>query len=64
MNVAVFDLTSAPVGAAAIRVPTIVVDHVDDPSCSASGKYIADHIRARNMSSSWANADHFVERWR
>jgi class 3 adenylate cyclase len=50
----------------AIRVPTLVVHHADDPFVvPARGKYIADHISgAKYIELPGRNVYHFVEPWR
>ena len=50
----------------AIRVPTLVVQHADDPFIPpAWGKYVADHIvSAKYVEVSGRNMYHFVEPWR
>jgi class 3 adenylate cyclase len=50
----------------AIRVPTLVVQHTDDPLISPEwGKYIADHISgAKYVELPGRNLYHFVEPWR
>jgi class 3 adenylate cyclase len=50
----------------AIRVPTLVIHHTDDPIIPpVLGKYIADHIRgAKYVELSGRNVYHFVEPWR
>jgi class 3 adenylate cyclase len=50
----------------AIRVPTLVVQHADDPMLPpALGKYIADHISgAKYVQLPGRNIYHFVEPWR
>ena len=50
----------------AIRVPTLVVHHTDDPIIPpVLGKYIADHIPgAKYVELSGRNVYHFVEPWR
>ena len=50
----------------AIRVPTLVVHHTDDPVISPErGKYIADHIpAAKYVGLPGRNVYHFVEPWR
>ncbi len=49
-----------------IRVPTLVVQHADDPLIvPAMGKYIADHISgAKYVEIPGRNVYHFVEPWR
>ena len=49
-----------------IRVPTLVVQHADDPMIPpALGKYIADHISgAKYVELPGRNMYHFVEPWR
>jgi class 3 adenylate cyclase len=49
----------------AIRVPTLVVHHADDPFIvPARGKYVADHIPgAKYVELPGRNAYHFVEPW-
>ena len=49
-----------------IRVPTLVVQHADNPLISsASGKYIADHIPgAKYVELPGRNSYHLVEPWR
>ncbi len=49
-----------------IRVPTLVVQHTDDPLIPpAMGKYIADHISgAKYVELPGRNMYHFVEPWR
>jgi pimeloyl-ACP methyl ester carboxylesterase len=49
-----------------IRVPTLVVQHADDPFLlPAWGKYIADHIPgAKYAELPGRNVEHFVEPWR
>jgi class 3 adenylate cyclase len=49
-----------------IRVPTLVVQHADDPFMTpVMGKYIADHIPgAKYVELPGRNAYHFVEPWR
>ena len=49
-----------------IRVPTLVVQHADDPFIPpARGKYIADHIAgAKYVELPGRNMYHFVEPWR
>jgi class 3 adenylate cyclase len=49
-----------------IRVPTLVVQHTDDPAITpAMGKYVADHISgARYVELPGRNLYHFVEPWR
>jgi hypothetical protein len=49
-----------------IRVPTLVVQHADDPlSVSEWGKYVADHIAgAKYVELPGRNVLHFVEPWR
>ena len=50
----------------AIRVPTLVVQHADDPLLvPARGKYVADHISdAKYVELPGRNMYHFVEPWR
>jgi class 3 adenylate cyclase len=50
----------------AIRVPTLVVQHADDPFITpAMGKYVADHIEgAKYVEIPGRNLYHFVEPWR
>jgi class 3 adenylate cyclase/pimeloyl-ACP methyl ester carboxylesterase len=50
----------------AIRVPTLVVQHKDDPVIlPAMGKYVADHISgAKYVELPGRNLYHFVEPWR
>jgi class 3 adenylate cyclase/pimeloyl-ACP methyl ester carboxylesterase len=50
----------------AVRVPTLVVHHADDPFIMpARGKYIADHISgAKYVELPGRNVYHFVEPWR
>ncbi|HXO82330.1 MAG TPA: adenylate/guanylate cyclase domain-containing protein [Mycobacterium sp.] len=50
----------------AIRVPTLVVQHTDDPFIpTAWGKYVADHITgAKYVEVRGRNMYHFVEPWR
>ena len=50
----------------AIRVPTLVVQHADDPLLVPSrGKYVADHISdAKYVELPGRNMYHFVEPWR
>ena len=50
----------------AIRVPTLVVHHTDDPIIMpARGKYLADHIQnAKYVELPGRNFYHFVEPWR
>ena len=50
----------------AIRVPTLVVQHTDDPFIpTAWGKYVADHIAgAKYVEVRGRNMYHFVEPWR
>jgi class 3 adenylate cyclase len=50
----------------AIRVPTLVVQHADDPFIlPAMGKYVADHISgAKYVELPGRNMYHFVEPWR
>jgi class 3 adenylate cyclase len=50
----------------AIRVPTLVVHHADDPFITpAMGKYVADHISgAKYVEVPGRNVYHFVEPWR
>ncbi len=50
----------------AVRVPTLVVQHADDPLVSpAMGKYVADHISgAKYVELPGRNIFHFVEPWR
>jgi class 3 adenylate cyclase/pimeloyl-ACP methyl ester carboxylesterase len=49
-----------------IRVPTLVVQHTDDPYVvPAMGKYVADHIPgAKHVELPGRNLYHFVEPWR
>jgi class 3 adenylate cyclase len=49
-----------------VRVPTLVVQHADDPTISpAMGKYVADHISgAKYVELPGRNMFHFVEPWR
>ena len=49
-----------------IRVPTVVVQHTDDPFITPSmGKYVADHISgARYVELPGRNLYHFVDPWR
>jgi class 3 adenylate cyclase len=49
-----------------IRVPTLVVQHTDDPMITpAMGKYVADHISgAKYVELPGRNLYHFVEPWR
>jgi pimeloyl-ACP methyl ester carboxylesterase len=49
-----------------IRVPTLVVQHADDPLIPpARGKYVADHISgAKYVELPGRNMYHFVEPWR
>ena len=49
-----------------IRVPTLVVQHADDPFIPAAwGKYVADHISgAKYVELPGRNIYHFVEPWR
>jgi class 3 adenylate cyclase len=49
-----------------IRVPTLVVQHTDDPLITpAMGKYVADHISgAKYVELPGRNLYHFVEPWR
>jgi class 3 adenylate cyclase len=49
-----------------IRVPTLVVQHADDPIVMpARGKYVADHIPgAKYVELPGRNVHHFVEPWR
>ena len=49
-----------------IRVPTLVVQHADDPLLPpASGEYVADHISgAKYVEVPGRNLYHFVEPWR
>ena len=49
-----------------IRVPTLVVQHTDDPIIlPAQGKYVADHISgAKYVELPGRNLYHFVEPWR
>ena len=49
-----------------IRVPTLVVQHADDPLITpAMGKYVADHISgAKYVELPGRNLYHFVEPWR
>jgi class 3 adenylate cyclase len=50
----------------AVRVPTLVVHHADDPLVPpARGKYVADHIAgAKYVELRGRNIYHFVEPWR
>ena len=50
----------------AVRVPTLVVQHADDPLVPpAQGKYVADHIPgAKYVELPGRNVYHFVEPWR
>ena len=50
----------------AIRVPTLVLHHTDDPLVpTVGGKYLADHIPgAKYVELPGRNAFHFVEPWR
>ena len=50
----------------AIRVPTLVVHHVDDPIVEpAKGRYVAEHIPdAKYVELPGRNMYHFVEPWR
>ncbi|MEV3901924.1 adenylate/guanylate cyclase domain-containing protein [Mycobacterium sp. NPDC050551] len=50
----------------AIRVPTLVVQHADDPTVlAAAGRYVADHISgAKYVEIPGCNLYHFVEPWR
>jgi class 3 adenylate cyclase len=50
----------------AIRVPTLVVQHADDPVIPPEwGKYVADHIAgAKYVELPGRNLHHFVEPWR
>ena len=50
----------------AIRVPTLVVQHADDPFIPPEwGKYVADHIPgAKYVELPGRNMYHFVEPWR
>ena len=50
----------------AIRVPTLVVQHADDPTIPpVMGKYVADHISgAKYVELPGRNMYHFVEPWR
>jgi class 3 adenylate cyclase len=50
----------------AVRVPTLVVQHADDPLIvPAMGKYVADHIEgAKYVELPGRNMYHFVEPWR
>jgi class 3 adenylate cyclase len=50
----------------AIRVPTLVVQHSDDPFVTPEwGKYVADHISgAKYVEQPGRNLYHFVEPWR
>jgi class 3 adenylate cyclase len=50
----------------AIRVPTLVLHHADDPiAVPAMGKYVADHISgAKYVELPGRNMYHFVEPWR
>ena len=49
-----------------VRVPTLVVQHTDDPLLTPSmGKYVADHISgAKYVELPGRNIYHFVEPWR
>jgi class 3 adenylate cyclase/pimeloyl-ACP methyl ester carboxylesterase len=49
-----------------VRVPTLVVQHTDDPLIAPSmGKYVADHISgAKYVPLPGRNVYHFVEPWR
>jgi class 3 adenylate cyclase len=49
-----------------VRVPTLVVQHTDDPLITpAMGKYVADHISgAKYVELPGRNLYHFVEPWR
>jgi class 3 adenylate cyclase len=49
-----------------VRVPTLVVQHADDPTIRpAMGKYVADHISgAKYVELPGHNMFHFVEPWR
>jgi class 3 adenylate cyclase len=49
-----------------VRVPTLVVQHADDPTIPAAmGKYVADHISgAKYVELPGRNIHHFVEPWR
>ena len=48
-----------------IRVPTLVVQHADDPFIPPGGKYVADHIPgAKYVELPGRNMYHFVEPWR
>ena len=49
-----------------VRVPTLVVQHADDPLITpAMGKYVADHIPgAKYVELPGRNMYHFVEPWR
>jgi class 3 adenylate cyclase/pimeloyl-ACP methyl ester carboxylesterase len=49
-----------------VRVPTLVVQHADDPTIPpAMGKYVADHISgAKYVELPGRNMYHFVEPWR
>ncbi|MDT5013609.1 MAG: hypothetical protein QOH57_5226 [Mycobacterium sp.] len=49
-----------------VRVPTLVVQHADDPFITPSmGKYVADHISdAKYVELPGRNLYHFVEPWR
>ena len=49
-----------------VRVPTLVVQHTDDPLLTPSmGKYVADHISgAKYVELPGRNLYHFVEPWR
>jgi len=51
---------------ASVRVPTLVVQHTDDPFITPSmGKYVADHISgAKYVELPGRNMHHFVEPWR
>jgi hypothetical protein len=50
----------------AVRVPTLVVQHTDDPFIPSEwGKYVADHISgAKYVELPGRNLYHFVEPWR
>ena len=50
----------------AVRVPTLVVQHTDDPIILPTvGKYVADHIEgAKYVEPPGRNLYHFVESWR
>jgi class 3 adenylate cyclase len=50
----------------AVRVPTLVVQHADDPWILPEwGKYVADHISgAKYVELPGRNVNHFVEPWR